>query len=356
MTTKERIRAAELEAIDLAIKAAPEELLAGAADDEVGQDMLAAMLAHELAASHRLMQRIAAATDDMLNYSEDVNGPDEAAGLPAGDGSAAELAAARLAGVAGRLMEQVRLGLVALRRLRADLPSDAEGIWLALRWTDERCSPEELDRRVAAAKTARAANEPPVAKAPPSERSQMLRGLAMDAAAALAAEAGVSDLALAAAAERSGAGFLSRLFTYELGAIHDLTMRLAGCADRAFDQAVTKEQDPAVALRLSVASARLGDCFRRGLLTLQRLAGGPDKPKKIAGMVWGGPDDDTGVGGGTPANDSADGPAAAPAASISAGHGVHRPDSPGQVPVGGAATTSVESSTSRSRRPSSGRR
>jgi len=61
----------------------------------------------------------------------------------------------------------------------------------------------------------------------------MLRGLAMDAAAALAAEAGVSDLALAAAAERSGAGFLSRLFTYELGAIHDLTMRLAGCADSA---------------------------------------------------------------------------------------------------------------------------
>src|SRR5262249_33950891 len=81
-------------------------------------------------------------------------------------------------------------------------------------------------------------------KAAPSERSQMLRGLAMDAAVALATEAGVADLALAAA-ERSGAGFLSRLFTYELGAVHDLTMRLAGCADRAFDRAVASEQDPA---------------------------------------------------------------------------------------------------------------
>jgi hypothetical protein len=66
MTTKERIRAAELEAIDLAVKAAPEELLAGAVDDQAGQAVLAAMLAHELAASHRLMQRIAAASEDML--------------------------------------------------------------------------------------------------------------------------------------------------------------------------------------------------------------------------------------------------------------------------------------------------
>jgi hypothetical protein len=81
-----------------------------------------------------------------------VNGSDEATGLPAGDSTAADLAAARLAGVAGRLMEQVRLGLVTLRRLRPDLPEDEEGIWLALRWTDERCSEEELQRRVAAAR------------------------------------------------------------------------------------------------------------------------------------------------------------------------------------------------------------
>src|SRR5262249_40071532 len=87
MTTKERIRSAQQEAIDLALKTAPEELLAGAADDEAGLEVLAAMLAHELAASHRLMQRIAAAGDDMLNYSEDVNGPDEASDLPVGDGA-----------------------------------------------------------------------------------------------------------------------------------------------------------------------------------------------------------------------------------------------------------------------------
>ena len=335
MTTKERIAQAQMEAIDLAVKVAPEELLAGAADDEAGPAVLAAMLAHELAASHRLMQRIAAASEDMLSYSEDVNGPDEASGLPAGDGSAAELAAARLAATASRLMEQVRLGLIALRRLRPDLPEDEEGIWLALRWTDERCPPEELDRRIAAAKAARAANDPPAPKAPPSERSQMRRALAMEAAAALATEAGVPDLALATAAERGGAGFLSRLFAYELGAVHDLTMRLAGCADRAFDRAVTSEQDPAVALQLSVVSARLGDSFRRGVLTLHRLAGGTDKPGKIAGMVWGGPEPQSDDARGTPANDSA----AAPAASVSAGHGVHRPDSLVQFPLGGAATT-----------------
>ena len=309
MTTKERIRSAQQEAAKLAVKTAPEELLAGAADDEAGLEVLAAMLAHEVAASHRLMQRIAAVSDDMLNYAEDVNGPDETADLPACDDPAAELAAARLAAVAGRLMEQVRLGLVALRRLRSDLPADDEGIWLAYRYADEKCSPEELDRRIAAAKAARAAHEPPAPKAEPSERSQMLRGLALEAAAALAQEAGVPDLAWAAA-DRSGVRFLSRLFTYELGAVHDLAMRLAGCADRAFDRAVASEHEPAVALLLAAAAARLGDRFRRGLLTLQRLAGGPDGPTKIAGMVWGGPERQPG----TPANDGTDGLAAAPAA------------------------------------------
>jgi hypothetical protein len=330
MTSEETIAQAEQVAAHLAIQAAPEELLAGAADHECGPGVLAALLAHELAASHRLMQRIAAATDGMLDWSQEVNGADEVGGLPAGDGASAELAAARLAGVAGRLMEQVRLGLVVLRRLRPDLPEDEEGVWLALRWTEDRCAPEELERRLATAKAARAQRDDLPAPTPPplSERAQALRAMALEAAAELAKEAGVADLATATAAERGGADFVARLLTYELGAIHELTMRLAGCADRAFDRAVDAEEEPVVALQLSTVAARLGDRFRRGLLTLQPPTGGPDKPRKIAGMVWGGPEPALATGSAA-ANDGLDAPAAVPAAAIPAGHGVHRSESRG---------------------------
>ncbi len=331
MTSEETIELASAEAEDLAVQAAPADLLLGAADRECGPAVLADLLAHELVASHHLMQRIAAATHGILHCSAPVEGADEAAGQPAGDSSAADLAAARLAGVAGRLMEQVRLGIVALRRLRPDLPEDEAGVWLALSWTEERCSPEELERRVAAAKAARAKrDDAPAPMAPPlSARAEAVRAKAMAVAAALAEEAGVAGLAVAASAEHRAADFFARLFTLELGAIHDLTMRLAGCADRAFDRAVTSEEDPAVALQLSGAAARLGDRFRRGVLTLQRLTGGgPGKPRKIAGTVWGGPEPSLPVAGGAPANDPQDPPAAAaPAASIPAGHGVHHSDS-----------------------------
>ena len=191
MTTEKTIALAREKAEDLAVKAAPVDLLFGVIDEECGPAVLADLLAHELAASHRLMQRICAATDGILSWSAEVNGADEATGRPAGDNAAghrvepAELAAARLAGVAGRLMEQVRLGLVVLRRLRPDLPEDDEGIWLALRWNEERCSSEELERRLAAAKAARAQRaDPPAPKAAPlSARAQAIRAAAMAAAA-----------------------------------------------------------------------------------------------------------------------------------------------------------------------------
>jgi hypothetical protein len=226
-------------------------------------------------------------------------------------------------------MEQVRLGLVALRRLRPDLPEDEEGIWLALSWNEERCSPEELERRLAAAKAARAQwADPPPPKAPPlSARAQAIRGKAKAVAADLAGEAGVAELAVAVADEGNGLRLLGHLFAFELGAIHDLTMRLAGCADRAFDRAIDAEEEPAVALQLSTVAARLGDRFRRGLLTLGQFDGGPDKPRKIAGTVWGGPEPSLAADPSTAANDIPDPLAAAPAASVSAGHGVHRSDS-----------------------------
>ena len=101
-------------------------------------------------------------------------------------------------------------------------------------------------------------------------------------------------------------------------------MRLAGCADRAFDRAIDTEEEPTVALQLSTVAARLGDRFRRGLLTLQPRNGGPGKPRKIAGTVWGGPEPSLAAPN-TAANDSLDAPA--PAAALPAGHGVHRSDS-----------------------------
>jgi hypothetical protein len=101
-------------------------------------------------------------------------------------------------------------------------------------------------------------------------------------------------------------------------------MRLAGCADRAFDRAIDAEEEPVVALQLSTVAARLGDRFRRGLLTLQQRNAGPDKPRRVAGTIWAG--SIPGPRADAAANDPQDSPAAAPAAALSAGHGVHCSD------------------------------
>ena len=293
MTPEQRLAAADQEAADDALEAGPEAIMAGAADSEAGPAVLADLLAHELAAGHRLMLRLAAAADAVLDW-----GADEPA---AAERSAAELAAGRLAAAASRLMEQLRQGLVALRRFRPDAAE--EGIWLALRWLEERCSPEELERRVAAARAAKAANDP-VSEPALSQRARLARSLAAEEAAELAAAARVATQANAAADEAAGLGFLARLFAHELGASHALMMRLTGSAHAGLDHAAATAAEPVGALRLSAIVARLGGRFRRGLLTLTGLAGGPNgKPRKIAGTVWGGPEP-----------------------SLSAGHGVHRPD------------------------------
>jgi hypothetical protein len=266
--------------------------MAGAADREAGPAVLADLLAHELAASHRLMLRLAAAADAVLDW-----GADEPS---AAERAAAELAAGRLAAAASRLMEQLRQGLFALRRFRPD--ADEEGVWLALRWLDERCPPEELARRIAAAKAAKTANDPAPESPALSQRAALARSLAAEEAAELAAAARAATQAGAAADEQAGLGFLSRLFAHELGTSHGLMMRLAGAVHGSLDQATAAAAEPVAALRLSGIVALLGDRFRRGLLTLTGLAGG-GKPRAVAGMVWAGPD-----------------------SPFSAGHGVHRPD------------------------------
>jgi hypothetical protein len=112
MTSEQLLAAADQEAADDALEAGPEAIMAGAADAEAGPAVLADLLAHELAASHRLMLRLSAAADAMLDWGADEPAEDER--------RAAELAAGRLAAAASRLMEQLRQGLVALRRFRPD--------------------------------------------------------------------------------------------------------------------------------------------------------------------------------------------------------------------------------------------
>ena len=293
MTAQELIAAADLEAAEDALAAGPEAIMAGAADAEAGPAVLADLLAHELAAGHRLMLRLAAAANAVLDWSVEAEAT--------ADPTEADVAAGRLAAAASRLMEQLRQGLLALRRFR---PQAADGeAWIALSTLDGRCTPEELQRRIAALRAARAANDPaPVARTRLSERAQAARALAGEQATELAAEARAGALAGAAADEAIGAGFLARLLAHELGTSHGLMMRLAGAVHGSLDQAAATAAEPAAALRLSGIVARLGDRFRRGLLTLTGLASGA-RPRPVAGMVWAGPE-----------------------SAFSAGHGVHRSD------------------------------
>ena len=301
MTAQELIAAADLEAAEDALAAGPEAIMAGAADAEAGPAVLADLLAHELAAGHRLMLRLAAAANAVLDWSVEAEAT--------ADPTEADVAAGRLAAAASRLMEQLRQGLLALRRFR---PQAADGeAWIALSTLDGRCTPEELQRRIAALRAARAANDPaPVARTRLSERAQAARALAGEQATELAAEARAGALAGAAADEAIGAGFLARLLAHELGTSHGLMMRLTGCAHGALDRATDAVAEPKAALRLAAVVARLGDRVRRGLVALASLAAGPDGRR--IGLVWAGPD-----------------------SPLSAGHGVDRPDFGDAVPAAG---------------------
>src|SRR5262249_26054870 len=129
--TSEQLLAADRQAADDALEAGPEAIMAGAADREAGPAVLADLLAHALVGGLRRRRRLAAAAAAGLDWGAAEPSPEER--------SEADLAAGRLAAAASRLMEQLRQGVVALRRFRPD--ADEEGIWLALRWLEERCAP-----------------------------------------------------------------------------------------------------------------------------------------------------------------------------------------------------------------------
>ena len=307
MTRNERLAAADHEAAEDALAVGPEALMAGAADGEAGTLVLADLLAHELAASHRLMLRIAAAANNLLDWRADN------ADAPAA--AEADLAAARLAGTASRVMEQMRQGVVALNRVRPDLVADE--MWAAYGWLDGEDPEEALQRRVAAAGAAQAANDASPALSP---RALHIRALAAEDAAELATEARAGALAEAASHAQAGTAFLARLLAHQLGAGHALMMRITGSAHRALDRAATAAVEPTDALRLAGIAVRLGDRFRRGTLTLATLAAGSnDKPRTPPAMPWDLPDSEPAD---APANDSS----AALPAPVTAGHGVLRSD------------------------------
>lgn len=118
-----------LSAADAAARALAQEAnsldLALAAAGDSGAVTLTQFLAHELAAGHRIMMRLAAKADAALDRAPD----DEAA--------RAGLEAARLAGAAARLMERFRLGLLALAKLRAAGEGGAKKQVVVLRWGNE---------------------------------------------------------------------------------------------------------------------------------------------------------------------------------------------------------------------------
>lgn len=105
MTPQELFEQADHEAATLGAAAGSAELLAGAADAESGAALRADLLAHGMAASHRIMLRLSTAANDVLDWSRKAVA--EQAGADTGK---ADLAAARVASVATRLMEQVRQG------------------------------------------------------------------------------------------------------------------------------------------------------------------------------------------------------------------------------------------------------
>src|SRR5215510_5480779 len=103
---------------DLARGAGIEVLAAGVAvGGKEGGLLRAGLLGDEMAASHRLMMRIAARSDLAVRQGLAC----DANALPF------DLAAARLAGMAARLSDHYRRGLLTVRKLV--LPAEPPGVW-----------------------------------------------------------------------------------------------------------------------------------------------------------------------------------------------------------------------------------
>jgi hypothetical protein len=264
----------------LAAAAGVAELAAAAeADGPEGDRLLTALVRHEVALGHRLTMQFAAAGNAALDVALAQPADDTAA-------KAADRQAARLGAAAARVMGNVRLALRALGGRPAT--AAVEGEWIGVRFEDEpACSPAEAEQRLAAARAAAwSRHDATVTAQPAGTAAADPVGAALVAAADLAAEAGIAELAPATA---EGAA-LQSLLRHELAAAHRLAMRCGGRACRLLAQAQPAE-DKTEALRLAFASARLMARGRQALATLPQLgpapAGGPGGgPRRVAGYYW----------------------------------------------------------------------
>jgi hypothetical protein len=240
---------------------APRELAAGARDKEAGPPLFTDLLGHELASSHHVLMRFAAAANAMMGKD-----------LGSGRGRArrviaAQLAGARAAASAGRVLDFTRLALVAWGRRR---PVADEGErWVFLRMKGTVLTPERIARRRAAAQARLAAQRAAEGTDKPAlgPATRDLLAQATRPATALTEAAGAAVLA-ARVVSAGGAGFMRRLFTDELVAIHALKSHLDGRSVGALDHALARRQVPLAACRLAEGAARMGDRFRRGLASL----------------------------------------------------------------------------------------
>jgi len=275
--TEEAMQAAANEAaMELAHGAGVAELAAAAELDTDGADALrAALLAHELAADHRLAMRFATAGNGALDAAAAAETPARSA--------AATLAAVRLGGSAARCMARFRQGLSALAKCPG--AADASPVWLPFNFADRpECPPEEQARRLAEAKAARARWQGPeeTGRKPGAPEEQARVAAARASADAMLAEAAVPALGAAAVAD---AALLPRLFAHQLAASHRLMMRFSGHADAALESG--DEASRADALRLAAVATRLLGHFRQGLLARPQLTPGPDGgPDRPVGYYW----------------------------------------------------------------------
>jgi len=157
MTNTDGIATASANDAAAALAAAGVAELAAAAEIDAaeGDELLAGFVRHEIALGHQLTMQFAAAGNAALDVALANAAEDTAA-------KRADRMAARLGGAAARVMGNVRLALLTL----AGLPATAEEQWVGVRFENEApCSPAEAERRLAAAKAARAAAQGPLVAA-----------------------------------------------------------------------------------------------------------------------------------------------------------------------------------------------
>ncbi|MGH6931784.1 MAG: hypothetical protein ACREEE_05055, partial [Dongiaceae bacterium] len=272
----------------LAVCAVMPAIAAGAADPEAGPAVCTDLLAHELASSHNVLMRFAIAANTVMDWpATKAQIGDPAPSAP--NATAVDLAGARCAASAGRVLDCVRLALVAWRARRPAAVEDER--WEGLAWTGFECNDAEVKRKLDAAKAAKAARDAAEGRGEPqmSAGGRRLRRAAVAQSALLAEEAEAAVLADRVAGP-GGALFMRRLFGHELAAIHGLKMRLDGGAVRALDRAVELAVDPVAACRLAEAAARAGDRYRRGLAAMERYDKGPNGEPRHPNIFWLGPD------------------------------------------------------------------